>query len=499
MSSQSVASLRVSPGWTRARVALPVLGVGLLLLGLLFEEEAAAAVRVWFASTAYNHCFLVIPIALYLAYDRRDRLAGVPVRPWPQAALLALPLAAAWLLAERVGVMEGRQLIAMGFVQALFLGVLGRRLYRVMAAPLLYLFFLVPFGAFLTPALQTFTSHFITRGLDLLGIINYSDANIIEIPEGTFYVAQACAGLRFLIAAVAFGVLYALVIYRSPGRRITFVVVSLVLPVIANGFRALGIVVLGHYLGSAEAAAADHILYGWLFFSIVLLLLILLGLPFRQDARPAACASAAALPAIGLRWPAVAAVLVLLVSAIGPAAAAVFAWSAGAAPPLHLALAGRCTTLPDGADAPGLLQRHLVCDGKRLMLRVQAFSVRSDPGRIIAAERLISQPLSAEDVESRPLAVAGTAPGTWRIVRSQVPDRTVAMALWVGGEPSGTGLAMRLRQARVSLLGGFATPLLATVEPDATAAPQAGAALQAFFAAEPGLSRELGRVAQAGH
>ena len=72
------------------------------------------------------------------------------------------------------------------------------------------------------------------------------------------------------------------------------------------------------------------------------------------------------------------------------------------------------------------------------------------------------------------------------------------MTLWVGGEPSGTGLAMRLRQARVSLLGGVATPLLGTVEPDATDAAQADAALQAFFAAEPRLTRELGQVAGAG-
>jgi hypothetical protein len=166
---------------------------------------------------------------------------------------------------------------------------------------------------------------------------------------------------------------------------------------------------------------------------------------------------------------------------------------------VHLASGGACTTAPGDAERPGLLQRHLVCDGYRLTLRVQTFPVRSDPGRIIEAERLISHPLSAEDVESRPLAVADAAPGTWRLVRSQAPDRTVAMALWVGGEPSGTGLAMRLRQARVSLLGGAATPLLATVEPDATDAAHAGAALQAFFAAEPGLTQELARVAGVRH
>ena len=37
-------------------------------------------------------------------------------------------------------------------------------------APLLFLFLLVPFGAFLVPALQTFTTRFTVHGLQLLGI-----------------------------------------------------------------------------------------------------------------------------------------------------------------------------------------------------------------------------------------------------------------------------------------------------------------------------------------
>ncbi len=489
-------ALPVGRAWAPARVTVPVLSLALVALGLLFGAEVVAAVRVWLASTAYNHCFLVIPIAAFLAYDRRDRLAGVPVRSWPWAALLVLPLAAAWLVAERVGVMEGRQLIAMTVVQVLFLGVLGPRLYRVLAAPLLYLFFLVPFGGFLTPALQSFTSHFVTHGLDLFGIPNYTDGNTIEIPQGTFYVAEACAGLRFLIAAIAFGVLYALVIYRSPGRRITFVAVSLVVPVIANGLRALGIVTLGNLIGSARAAATDHVLYGWLFFSIVLLLLILLGLPFRQDAPvrrvPVAATSAPRVAAAG-----VAAAVVVLVAAIGPAAASVLDRSAGAAPAVRLALGGACREAAPGRDAPGLLVRTIACGGHRLTVRVQAFPARTDPGQIVSAENRVSAPLGAEDTVTHGLAVAGAAPGTWRIVLSQMPDRTVAVALWVGGRPSGTGLAMRLGQARASLLGGSAAAsVLATVEPAATDAATAMQALRAFFEAEPDVTSALSRAAQ---
>ncbi|MBU6497225.1 MAG: exosortase, partial [Rhodospirillales bacterium] len=273
----------LSLGMRRVRPVLPALFLGLVPLGAIFHAEIAAAVQTWIESTAYSHCFFVLPIALYLAWDRRHSLAAVPVVPLPVATLLVLPLAAAWLVAERLGIMEGRQLVALTMLEVLFLAILGWRMAHALMAPLLYLYFLVPFGAFLTPQLQDFTAHFITGGLTFLGIPNASDGNVIAIPEGRFFVAEACAGLRFLIASIAFGALYATLIYRGAWRRAAFIAVSIVLPVIANGVRALGIVVLAHFLGSAKAATADHIIYGWVFFSAVILLLILAGLPFRQD------------------------------------------------------------------------------------------------------------------------------------------------------------------------------------------------------------------------
>jgi exosortase len=201
----------------------------------------------------------VVPIAAYLVWDRRAALSSVAPRPAPLLALAALPLSLAWLLAERIGFMEGRQLVALSGVELLFLAVLGGRAFAALSGPLLYLYFLVPFGGFLTPALQDFTARFVMHGLDLLGVANYTDGYTIQIPEGTFYVAEACAGLRFLIASSAFGCLYTLLIYRTWPRRAAFVAVSLVVPVLANGARALGIVLLGHALGSAQAAETDHV------------------------------------------------------------------------------------------------------------------------------------------------------------------------------------------------------------------------------------------------
>src|SRR5690348_7097824 len=146
--------------WARALFAM---GLGLVLLGAIFKDEIQAAVRTWETSTAYNHSWLVLPLAGWLAWIRRERLAGLVPAASPWSALLALPLVFAWLVAERLGIMEGRQLIALALFEVLILATLGWRVCRAMAAPLAYLVFLVPFGAFVAPTLQNATAAMIDR------------------------------------------------------------------------------------------------------------------------------------------------------------------------------------------------------------------------------------------------------------------------------------------------------------------------------------------------
>src|ERR1700741_3335415 len=146
---------RTAVGISDALESVPVIagGFGLIALGLLFESEVTTAVATWATSTAYNHCFLVIPIVIYLLWDRREFLRGAVAEPIPIAIWTALPMALGWLAAERLGIMEARQLIAMSFAELLFFTLFGPRLWWKLAGPLLYLYFLVPFGAFLAPRL----------------------------------------------------------------------------------------------------------------------------------------------------------------------------------------------------------------------------------------------------------------------------------------------------------------------------------------------------------
>jgi len=265
--------------WRAAAVALAVIFCSIVAI---YWQAAAGAVQVWYDSPSYNHGFLVLPISLYLVWERRRLLRGTVPTPSPYVLLLMLPAAAAWLLCDRMALLEGQQLALFLSLQVALLALLGFRIYRILALPFLYLFFLIPTGQFLVPYLQDFTASFIVHGLQLSGIPVYSDGIFISIPNGTFEVAEACAGLRFLTATLAFGVLFADYAYDSLSKKIAFFGLCIVTPIIANGLRAYGIVMIAHLSNNSLATGVDHILYGWIFFSIVTVALTGFGMIFRD-------------------------------------------------------------------------------------------------------------------------------------------------------------------------------------------------------------------------
>lgn len=503
--------------WSPFRVAFPALVLGLLLLGGVFHQEVLTAVNTWNASTAYNHCILIIPIFVWLVWDRRFNLIGVPVRPDLRFVVLALPCVVAWLIAERLGIMEGRQLVLISLVQVLFLSVLGWQMYRALSGPLLYLFFLVPFGAFLTTSLQDFTTSFTLVGLDILGIPYYSDGYMIEIAQGSFLVAEACAGLRFLIASIAFGVLYSLVMYRSASRRAVFIGVSILTPIVANGFRALGIVVLGRYLGSAQAAGADHLIYGWIFFSFVILLLVIFGLPFREDIPWSGSLPAPAPPApAGTgRLAFLSALLLVGLAASGPAAIAQidrFAEHTKIPPLTGLTADSGCELVTGGPGMPAAsdddghaITQYFRCEGYTVAVRMEAFSPRTGAGRLLEAQRRATARLGDGETLTSSIALSVDEPKVWRMTEMEDTANMEVLSFWIDGKPTQIGLAIRLKLALRSLTGKGSDPLLVVVTPagnwrDTTTQyrPQAHQTVDTFFRNQKSLSEQLARKSAVG-
>ena len=283
-----------SPYWL---VASALFLVGLAALVGLFWETAASAVRTWTSSDSYNHCFLVIPICAYLIWRRREVFTRLAPRPSLWGIAAAALMAVVWKLGEVSALLVIQQLALIGMTQALFLAVMGPRVTRALAFPLLYLYFAVPFGGFLIAPLQETTAHIIVRLLQISGVPVYLDGLLIHIPAGSFHIAEACAGARFLFTSVAIGVLAADLFYSRWDRRILFIILSALVPILANGLRAFGIVMVAHLDSFEFAREVDHVTFGLVFLGLVMAILLALGMAFREKGRASAGSPAGAFAA----------------------------------------------------------------------------------------------------------------------------------------------------------------------------------------------------------
>jgi EpsI family protein len=168
---------------------------------------------------------------------------------------------------------------------------------------LAYLFFAVPFGDFLIPPMMDLTARFSVVLLKLTGVPVFMDGYYISIPAADFVVVEACSGIRYLIAAVALGLVYSYLSYRRLWRRLAFMALAVALPILANVLRVFVIIMTAHLTdGRITLDGHGHILVGWVLFGLVMLLLFWLGSlwadrPHPARDRPEAEASAAPAPA----------------------------------------------------------------------------------------------------------------------------------------------------------------------------------------------------------
>ncbi|HFQ14592.1 MAG TPA: exosortase A [Gammaproteobacteria bacterium] len=305
------------------QVNLASAALALLFALLLYHESWLGILHVWMNSQTYAHGVIILPIVAWLLW-RNGKRHVIAFAPQPAALLPLALMVLLQALARSAGVAVVEQFAVIALLPALLWALLGTDFVRRNAFALAYLFFAVPFGDFLIPHLQDLTANYTVKGVRLAGIPVYQEGVMFYLPSGSFAVAKACSGIRYLIASVALGTLYAFLVYSHLWKRLLFIGLSIAVPVLANIARATGIVLMAHYSDYALAKGVDHIIYGWLFFGVVMFLLFWLGGFFadRESAKSVAEASPESQRVLSARPARIYStlLLVLAVLAAGPAA-----------------------------------------------------------------------------------------------------------------------------------------------------------------------------------
>ena len=498
-------------GHSNWRLAVFGLSAAVVLQLAVFWEATSEIVATWSRSATFNHGFLILPIVGYLIWVRRQRLLAAVASPRPALwglGLMAAP-AFAWLLADAANVLLIQQFALVGMIQVTVLTVFGWRAARVLAFPLAYLLFAVPFGEFLVPRLQTITADFAVDALRLVGIPVFVDGLFITIPTGRFHVAEACSGIRFLIACIALGALFANMMYRSPWRRAAFMVLSVVVPIVANGFRAFGIIVLAYVSNNEIAVGFDHLIYGWIFFSIVIVLMLALGALFRErqdDTRHGADAGAAiptdhassrliACAIAGCAAVALTAPAYAELTAAAPSTRRIELTAPAGASGWRLAPDHVDRWRPRFAGADATLQRSYVGNGGAVHLFVAYYADQRQGAEAVAQSNKIEGAgfwsrtgggSATAIVDGAPLQVR-----SMRLVRGS-RGRVVWYWYWIDGQYTASALRAKWLEARARLLGGRRASAAIAVAADYDETPvEAARILRGFLEGQPPLRRIL--------
>ena len=497
---------------TKHTASLAVVFVALLLV---FHETAWAIVSTWYESNAFNHGFLILPICGYLAWRRRAVVATTKFAPDFRGLLLVALAASAWLVGKTTGTLLIEELSLVAIAQSIFLTMYGWSAARIFVFPLFYLYFAVPMGIELVPKLQAITAALAVNLIRDVGIPVFNDGNIISIPTGTFYVAEECSGVRFLTASIAVGTLFAGVFYRSWWRRALFMTLAATVPIIANGFRAFGIITLTYLTNNEIASGVDHVTYGWIFFTLVTFVILGIGTLFRERAEAEAAARPVTGRGGGVRRPfghSLAAGLgALLLAAIAPLYGAGIdhrILGEGVRPVLpetsgvwQRAESGS-DPLPAGFAAPDLALSETYAHGSaKIYLQIGYYLANRRGAQIVSSDQKIGEARGWSIVEtgSRPIELGGRSASA-RVVRSvgKGMGHITWYWYWIDGRFTGSPYLAKLVEAKVKIIGGDPKAAIVAISTDyGDDSSKADAALADFASTLTWLCPALGGTAAA--
>ncbi len=498
------------------RAHLGGLGAAWTAILLLFRSDAAGIVTQWVQSATFNHCFFILPLIGWLVWLRLPELRQLKPAAWAPGLLLVGAGAFAWLLGDAGGVALARHFGLVAMLQGAVVACLGKAAVRGLAFPIFYAFFLVPAGEEIVPLMQTVTAKMCMVLLDLAGVPAHIDGIFITIPGGYFKVAEACSGVMFLVAMLAYAALVANVCFRSWRRRIPFMIVAATIPILANGLRAWGTIYISWLSGStAFAEGFDHIFYGWIFFGIVIALVMAAGWRFfdrkvddpwfdPRDLQPqgAQAGSNRRLAAIAASAIAVAALPLLWSSAIASAGTAT-APSDFALPevPGWTRSASRATRpwQPHFAGADFVrLGHYRDSEGHEVDLAVASFARQREGAELVGFGQGAVAPHGdwswASDAAAPPN-------GRAEIISSRRVARHVVSFYRVGSITTGSAAAVKLETVKARLLGGpqRAVAILVSAEVPADGSDP-GPSIQSFLSSlgpVDGLADRAGGLPQA--
>jgi len=256
--------------------ALPLIGL-LVSFAILYRDVIAKLVFDWGHDDNYSHGFLIVPIAMYFAWERRQGLLEAARQP----SVLGLIVLIGSIVTLVAGILGAELFLTrvsiVGVVAGGVLYVLGWQHLRILTLPIAFLLLMIPIPAIIFNQiafpLQLQASRFGETALILWGIPVLREGNVIVLANTTLEVAEACSGIRSLVSLLTLGIIYSYFTDQRQWVRATVTLSTIPIAILSNGLRVAGIGVAAHYYGGEVATGFLHTFSGWVLFVVAFVFL----------------------------------------------------------------------------------------------------------------------------------------------------------------------------------------------------------------------------------
>ncbi|OEU67302.1 MAG: VPLPA-CTERM-specific exosortase XrtD [Desulfovibrio sp. S3730MH75] len=248
---------------------------------VLYFDSFPALIRRW-SNDDYSYCWLVVPLAIYVAWQRRDMLPKV-AKPSLKTGYLALLGVVVFFFLGKIASIDALVFVSMWLsVVVLVLFAFGLRSMKALFFPLLVLAFAVPPPPFinrmLTFKLRLLSSDFSVRMMQFIDIPVYREGNVIDLGMIKLHVVDACSGLRFLFPTILLGILIGYWFSNRGWQRFIVFLATVPTAIVTN---ALRIAIVGYIARNVSVETAENFFHdasGMVIYLLSIALLVMLSL-----------------------------------------------------------------------------------------------------------------------------------------------------------------------------------------------------------------------------
>ena len=249
----------------------------LLLWAICFLPVYQSMVWTWFNHSDNSHGVLVPLITIYLIWQKKDAFCAYPLGSSKLGLLLLVVSLTLYLLSLAGSVAVISRAMVVTSLIGLLLFTLGKEKVSTIAFPLWFLLFMVPVPDSLLQTvafpLQIFATKVSANIINFLNIPLYREGNMLYFATTQLEVAEACSGIRSIMAYTMLSTLFAYFIRGGWGKRIILILSAVPMALCANIVRVTGTGILAYFFGDSVAKGFLHEFSGMVVFVFGLILL----------------------------------------------------------------------------------------------------------------------------------------------------------------------------------------------------------------------------------